>query len=285
MNIKSNFLSVLKYNKIKQILFLILCILPFFAGISEIPPLDRDESRFMQSSYQMVESDDYVSIKFQDEIRAKKPIGIYWMQAISASVFGTDNLFSYRLPSLLCSFLTLLTIWLFSRNFYDKNISSTILFFLSINLLFLSEAHIAKTDSVLLLFICIQQYILYKIINFKKSKKENFFLLPLLLWSIISIGILIKGPISLIIFFLTFFSFLFVKRDFSLISKIKPILGVIIILILVLPWFILVQEKTDGQFLQKAILQDFILKLTSTQESHGGYPGFYILLSSIFLWP
>ena len=67
MNIKSNFLSVLKYNKIKQILFLILCILPFFAGISEVPPLDRDESRFMQSSYQMVESNDYVNIKFLDE--------------------------------------------------------------------------------------------------------------------------------------------------------------------------------------------------------------------------
>ena len=47
------------------------CLVPFFAGVKTIPPLDRDESRYMQSGYQMVESNDYVNIKFLDEIRAK----------------------------------------------------------------------------------------------------------------------------------------------------------------------------------------------------------------------
>ena len=29
----------------------------------------------------MVESGDYVDIRFQDEVRYKKPVGIYWLQA------------------------------------------------------------------------------------------------------------------------------------------------------------------------------------------------------------
>ena len=40
------------------------------------------------------------NIKFQDEIRAKKPIGIYWLQSFSAKIFGSEDIGSFRLPSL-----------------------------------------------------------------------------------------------------------------------------------------------------------------------------------------
>ena len=36
-----------------------------------VPPMDRDESRFAQASRQMLQSGDYVTIRFQDELRAK----------------------------------------------------------------------------------------------------------------------------------------------------------------------------------------------------------------------
>ncbi len=29
----------------------------------------------------MIESGDYIDIRFQDEVRYKKPVGIYWLQA------------------------------------------------------------------------------------------------------------------------------------------------------------------------------------------------------------
>src|SRR5262249_23602666 len=53
----------------------LLCFLP---GFFSIPPLDRDEARFAQATKQMVESGEYVDIRFQDEVRYKKPVGIYW---------------------------------------------------------------------------------------------------------------------------------------------------------------------------------------------------------------
>ena len=55
-----------------KIVFFIFCLIPFFSGLDSIPPLDRDESRFVQSTYQMIETNDYINIKFLDEIRAKK---------------------------------------------------------------------------------------------------------------------------------------------------------------------------------------------------------------------
>ncbi len=53
----------------------------FLPGFFNIPPIDRDEARFAQATKQMVESGDFVDIRFQDEVRYKKPVGIYWMQA------------------------------------------------------------------------------------------------------------------------------------------------------------------------------------------------------------
>lgn len=56
------------------VLFAFLAFLP---AISALPVADRDEARFVQASRQMVESGDYVDIRFQDEPRYKKPVGIY----------------------------------------------------------------------------------------------------------------------------------------------------------------------------------------------------------------
>ena len=68
-------------------------------GHATINVIDRDEARFAQASKQMVETADIITVKFQDELRAKKPIGIYWLQSASAALFGSEDISSYRLPS------------------------------------------------------------------------------------------------------------------------------------------------------------------------------------------
>ena len=66
----------------RAIVFLLLCgIVLFLPGFFNIPAIDRDEARFAQATKQMVESGDFVDIRFQDDVRYKKPVGIYWLQA------------------------------------------------------------------------------------------------------------------------------------------------------------------------------------------------------------
>ena len=62
--------------------FLLLCgLLLFLPGFFNIPPIDRDEARFAQATKQMVETGDFIDIRFQDDVRYKKPVGVYWLQA------------------------------------------------------------------------------------------------------------------------------------------------------------------------------------------------------------
>ena len=98
----------------------------------------------------MVQSNDYVNVKFQDEIRAKKPIGIYWLQAFSTKVFGSEEIGSFRVPSLLSALISIFFIGLLTRLIFPlyQTIVVTLLF--SSTITFMGEAHLAKTDATLL---------------------------------------------------------------------------------------------------------------------------------------
>ena len=104
----------------RAIVFLVLCgIVLFLPGFFNIPAIDRDEARFAQATKQMVESGDFVDIRFQDDVRYKKPVGIYWLQAAvveTASSLGLPRaqlrIWLYRIPSLIGAIgAVLLTYW------------------------------------------------------------------------------------------------------------------------------------------------------------------------------
>ena len=277
-----------KINKLKILLFGILSLLIFtalFSGQKTIPPIDRDEARFAQASRQMVLSNDFINIKFQDEIRAKKPIGIYWLQSLAAKVFGPENISSFRIPSLLSSFISIIFLILISRLIFSFEQSLLIALFFGSSFVFVGEAHLAKTDSALLSLICIQQFLLLKIILAKKKSFKIDYLYPSFLWLVFAFGVLVKGPVSIAILFSTIISFCFFQKSINLIKSTKPVLGIIICSIIIIPWFLAIQEATNGLFLQKALYEDFFNKLQSGQEGHGAWPGTHLLLLSITLWP
>src|SRR6195952_172795 len=100
--------------------FLLLCgLLLFLPGFFTVPPIDRDEARFAQATKQMVETGDFVDIRFQDDVRYKKPVGVYWLQAAAvetASALGLPRaqvrIWLYRVPSLIGAMGgVLLTYW------------------------------------------------------------------------------------------------------------------------------------------------------------------------------
>src|SRR5580658_8111510 len=100
------------------LLLTILCLCLYLPGIAAIPVLDRDEARFAQASRQMLETGDFLRIRFQGEARNNKPAGIYWLQAASVAALSTPQstaIWPYRLPSLLGATLAVLLTFGFGR--------------------------------------------------------------------------------------------------------------------------------------------------------------------------
>ena len=98
------------------LMLVLLSVALFAPGQASLPPLDRDESRYMQSTTQMFEAGNFVDIRFQDQPRYLQPAGIYWLQATSVSLLsapGDHDAWAYRVPSLIgATIAVFLTAWI-----------------------------------------------------------------------------------------------------------------------------------------------------------------------------
>ena len=157
-------------------LLLIFSTLMILIGHNSIEVIDRDEARFAQASKQMVQTSDIITVKFQDDLRAKKPIGIYWLQSTSALLFGSEEISSYRFPSLLGFILSVVISYLFVKNLWSDSrhlqqvVSASLL---ASSFIVLAESHLAKTDSILLSLIIAQQFALWLI--YKNRFKQRWY--------------------------------------------------------------------------------------------------------------
>ena len=267
------------------LLLTLLCAALFLPGLASIPPTDRDEARFMQASKQMIESGDWVHIHFQDEPRNKKPIGIYWLQAAAVKIAGQSltTAWPYRLPSALATWLAVLAVCRCGRKLFSPKAGLIAGATLATSFIVVVEAHIAKTDATLLAATTLALTMLAEIYV---ARRENPPLSKaLLFWLGLGIGILIKGPIILLVAGATLAALCIADRDLSWLKSLRPGPGILLTLIIVLPWLIAVSGGAQGNFVANSLREDLLPKLIGGQESHGALPGTYIAAALLTAWP
>ncbi|MGH7004880.1 MAG: ArnT family glycosyltransferase, partial [Alphaproteobacteria bacterium] len=135
------------------ILLILLCAALYIPGLASLPAGDRDESRFMQASRQMIETGDLVRIRYMDEARNKKPAGIHWLQTASVSALSTaasPERWPYRLPSALGALAAVLLLFAAGERLFDRRTGFLGAALLAASLMLVWEAHVAKTDAALL---------------------------------------------------------------------------------------------------------------------------------------
>lgn len=268
-------------------------------GVFSMPVMDRDEARFTQASAQMLETNDYVVIRFHEGLRNKKPVGIHWLQAASvASLSDVDDrqIWAFRVPSFLGAILAALsTFWaascLFSRR--AALISSVLL---GATLLLSSEAHIAKTDAAMVGFIALAMACLAQFrarANAEQTTKKGVSTtytvgnkaLAMVFWFALAWGVLIKGPVAPMVVGLAIAGLALWERRYN---WLKPLIfwpGPILFVWIALPWFVAVHFATEGAFLHESVEVDLGPKLVSGAEGHSAPPGTHLLGLPLMMWP
>ena len=277
-------------------LLIALCLLLYLPGIAAIPPLDRDEARFAQATRQMLETGDFLRIRFQDEARNKKPAGIYWLQAASVSLFSAPEstaIWPYRLPSLLGATLAVLLTFGFGARLLhsgsDLPTGRRIAFFaavlLAASLGLMTEAHIAKTDAVLLAAIVAGQGALGLAYLRARAGEPVAGWIAAVFWIAQAAAILLKGPAGPMLAVVTAAALSIADRDLRWLRGLRPVAGLVFVAAVLTPWVIAIERATEGRFLADALGQDLLMKLIGAQESHGAPPFAYLLLSVLTFWP
>lgn len=258
------------------------------AGLWTLPPLDRDESRFAQATAQMLETGDYVSIRFQEDERNKKPAGVHWLQAASVSAFSkveAREIWAYRLPSVVGAVLAAVFTYLAGARLYGPATGFLSALLIASAPLVAAEATTAKTDAVLLATICAAQAAFIHIFARWRDGAPSGWLLPAGFWVAIGAGVLIKGPIAPLIILLTAAGMLVRHPQPGWVLALKPALGGFLLLLMVAPWALAINDATQGRFFSEALGGDMFGKLTNAQEGHWGLPGYHLALVWLLFWP
>lgn len=283
---KPLWLRLFGYDLTAPLVLLFLALVFFVPGQWTVPPLDRDEPRFTQATKQMLETGDYVDIRFQEEARHKKPVGIYWLQSASAKLVGQgaeSPLWVYRLPSLLGATLVVLAGFWMARAFMGPAGALLVGTFLVAAVILGVESRLAKTDAVLFSSIVIAQGALARI--WLREANHRLWGLGFVFWTAIAVGILVKGPVAPMVVGLTVAGLMVLRRKAAWFKASAPVIGFLWLILLVSPWFVAIWIATDGTFFAEAIGKDLVGKIGQGQESHGAPPLTHMAAMLGVFWP
>ena len=254
-------------------------------GQAELPLTERDEARYVIASKQMLESGDFIEPMNLDQPRWKKPVGIYWLQAGAALITGQGAdapLWVYRLPSLLGVLgAALLTVWAM-RPILSSRAAAIAGLVVGTSIVTVLEGNIAKTDAALLFTIVLAQGALIRCLT---ADTDRFTGMHALFWAATAAGVLIKGPVILMVSGGMIALLIVIERGWRALRAIRPALGLPLFALLTAPWFIAIGIETDWGFYVESVQNDLLGKVGGAAEGHTGPIGYYSATMWATFWP
>lgn len=270
---------------LKGALLLLAAALVILApGLTGLPPVDRDESRYAVATTQMLATGDFVDIRFQEQPRYLQPAGVYWLQALSAATFtdpGSREIWAFRLPSLTAALAAVLVTGVMTSLWFGSwtGLLAGLLLASCMSLGF--EARIAKTDASLLAAVTIAQFAFMRVYTGAARSRWP----ALIFWIALGVGGMLKGPIILLVVGLCALALALWDRSLARLAPLQPLWGLPLALLIAAPWYVAIGLATDGDFFRVAIGDNLLHKVGTGQQSHGGPVGYHLMGFALTFWP
>jgi 4-amino-4-deoxy-L-arabinose transferase-like glycosyltransferase len=258
-------------------------------GLIALPALDRDESLFAQATTQMLETGDFVSIRYQDHARDKKPVAINWLQAASVRLLSSPEarrIWAYRVPSLLGSMLAAAALAWGAARFFGAGTGLAAGAILASSFLLSSEAGIAKTDAVLCGATTLAMAALGRLYAGAGEEAAGpGWRTKALFWLGLALAVLDKGPVGPLVVGLAGLALWAWDRKAPWARGLSWGWGLIAVAAIVGPWAVAITIKTDGAFWAGSVGRDMGSKIAGGDAGHGGPPGLHSLVAILLLFP
>ena len=264
--------------------FLLILGLGATGLVDETPPL------FASAGRAMSQSGDWLTPKVNGILRFDKPPFYYWLMAIFYSIPGNqiwDELgsLSARLPSALSSlFLTIMiadTIFCTSEKSRDNmqlSLIASLSFLLSPLIIIWSRT--AVSDSLLCATLGASLLLFWRRIS---SENNHFCGTP---WVFLAIAILTKGPVALVIIFITLFTFFLTHKNWKkLVLKINPVKGFLLTFLISSPWYFIQLFHKGRVFWDSFFGYHNLQRYTSVVNNHSESWWFYLFIMIIASLP
>lgn len=216
-----------------------------------LPVLDREEARTAQSTAQMLESGDFISIDFQDDIRPGQPIGVYWPQAASVAALSDSearHIWPYRIPSVIGAMLLAVACGYGASAFWGSRTGCLAGAGLGATLLAATLGSIATADALAAAATATAMAVLARLYADLPESNRRRGRERVLFWTALSVAALCGGWAPAGIALLTALGLFLADRRARWARNIGWAWGLILMAAVIGPWAIAVTVETDGAF-------------------------------------
>lgn len=217
-----------------------------------IPLNDTTEARYSEIARKMLETGNWVTLQHDYGVPfwAKPPLST-WLSALSMSVFGVNE-FAARFPSLLLSIAVLGLIGYLAKKQSDKVSGMIAVTVLAGTFYFFLDAGAVMTEPALIFCTTLS------FVAFWRAMTEGSVPWSYLFFVGLGLGLLAKGPITLVLVGLPLFFWVLWRRAWlTLWQRLPWMSGTLLMCLIALPWYFLAEHRTPG-FLNYFILGEHI---------------------------
>jgi 4-amino-4-deoxy-L-arabinose transferase-like glycosyltransferase len=259
--------------------YALLLLFPLLLALGSAPLFDVDEGAFSQATRELLASGDWWHTTLNGEARFDKPIGVYWLQAMSVWALGLNE-FALRLPSALSGWLLALVCAQFTAHRLGllAGAATGVVIVTSAGLGLIFRA--ATADALLNLLIVLAVLDAWRFVEAGSHTP----LRRAYLW--VGLGLLVKGPVAVVVPAATFVLWaVSCQRWGSLRSAVFDGPGWALLLAVAVPWYAYALNRHGMAFVDGFFLRHNLQRFSGILEGHGGGFFYYLLVLPVLCMP
>lgn len=293
-------------------------IIVFFSNLGVTRLWDQDEAYFARTAVEMHERNEWVVPYFNGEPFAHKPPLMFWMMRVGFSMFGVNEL-GARFWSGVFGIATALLTYRLGRKVFNANVGLLAGQAMCTTVMFDIVGRAATPDSYLVFFCTLALYLFARREKWDEPAAESGRedVLKNISWSqwiaiyaVMGVAVLTKGPIGVVLPGCVIGLYLLMRdsvgklpldatwgdrvllflrrftRFFVVLWQMRPFTAIATILLVAGPWYVLVDWRTEGNFLAEFFGVHHFGRFFNAMDQHSGPIWYYIpaVLVGFFPW-
>jgi len=263
-----------------QILLVVLCLFLFLSFLGNRALWDVDEGMHSVSAKHVLQSGDWVTPNYKGQPFLDKPMFFTWLVAISFGLLGYTE-FAARLPAAVLGLSGVWVTYLLGRRMFHARTGFLGGAVLATSVLYLVMSRTVVHDIALAFFTTLALFFFYTGVAVPERRKESF----LLFYVALAGGVLAKGPLGALLPAIVIGPYLLLTRRLALVRELRMGWGLLLLLGLSAPWYILMELRNEG-YLSYFLIEKNFGSFASTESAHPAPFYLYVplLLGALSPW-
>ncbi len=259
----------------------VLSLLFFVVGNGVLSLTDPDEVFYAQTAKEMVQHNTWTVPYLFGQPQFEKPILLYWLLRLGFILFGVSSFGARFFPALFAAIGVIAVYFLGLYGYRDAKKAFICALVLLSSVFYVGLARTVFTDMIFSVFILLSLASLF--IGYVKAEKKGAGII--LFFVFCALAVLTKGPLGFLIPLLVMVLFLSLKKDLAFLRSKYFAWGLLVFLLISLPWYVLMFKKFGRIFINEFFYNDHIRRLFEAEHPGNDRWYFYPFSMIICMFP